>query len=336
MASPAPAAAPAAPVFIDYHLDNTLGAYCVVLTAVLYGVTTVQMYMYFQDWKTDPRAMRLVMALLWILDTFHQIMVTHGLYVYAVTDYGNPQTLLIAVWSVLGITTLSGIIELIVRSIFCFRLWKLVNNNVFLVLPMFLLSLLEFAGGITFTAKGSKIHGEFAHFNSFSWVVYVSLASGVIADILIATLQSYMLWRRRTGIKRTDSIVRLLMLYSVNTGLLTSLCAIACFATFATMNDNFVYIAFYHLLPKLLLNSLLATLNARQHLRNVEDQVSLPMQASRARSARQPFASPTTSSNDKVNPLEAGPDVTLRAATDWQALAIRVETHQDTKFDPEM
>jgi len=325
----------AAPVFIDYHLDNTLGANLigVVLTAVLYGVTSVQMYMYFQDWSSDGRVMRWIMAFLWFLDTFHQIMVTHGLYTYAVTDYGNPQTLLVAVWSVLGITTLSAIIELIVRSIFCYRLWRLSNNNVLLVAPMFLLSLLEFAGGITFTSKGSEVGGQYALFDTFSWVVYVSLGSGVIADILIASLQAYMLWTRRTGIKRTDSIVRLLVAYSVNTGLLTSMCAVACFVTFATMNDNFIYITFYHLLPKLLLNSLLATLNARQHLRKVDDPLSLPMQASRVRSTRQPFTSPTVSSQDKIA-LEDRNEPGLRPGTDWQALAIRVETHQDTKFDP--
>ncbi|EMD36541.1 hypothetical protein CERSUDRAFT_95830 [Gelatoporia subvermispora B] len=332
MASPAPAAAPVAPVFVSYHLDNTLGALCI---GTLYGVTTVQMYMYFQEWKSDARMMKLTMAFLWLLETLHQIMVTHGLYTYAVTDYGNPQTLLIALWSVLGITTLSATIELIVRSVFCFRLWRLVNKNVFMVAPMFLLSLLEFGGGITFTAKGAQCDGQYALFKDFSWVVYVSLGSGVVADIGIASLQSWMLWHRRTGIKRTDSIVRLLVAYSINTGLLTSLCAVACFLAFATMNDNFVYISFYHMLPKLLLNSLLATLNARQHLRKVDDPLSLPMQASRARSTRQPFSSPTVSNNDKVV-LEERNEAAIRSGTDWQTLAIRVETHQDTKFDPEI
>ncbi|OCH91512.1 hypothetical protein OBBRIDRAFT_886930 [Obba rivulosa] len=57
------------------------------------------------------------------------------------------------------------------------------------------------------------------------------------------------------------------MLYSINTGLMTSICAIVEGVTWATMPANLVYEGFFTAAPTLFLNALLATLNARQGLR---------------------------------------------------------------------
>lgn len=56
------------------------------------------------------------------------------------------------------------------------------------------------------------------------------------------------------------------MLYGINTGALTSLCEVACLIAYVTMPNNLIFIAIFFVLPKLLLNALLATLNARVSL----------------------------------------------------------------------
>lgn len=49
---------------------------------------------------------------------------------------------------------------------------------------------------------------------------------GVVSDFSIAGTLIFLLQRSRTGWKQTDTIVNRLILFSVNTGLVTSLCAI--------------------------------------------------------------------------------------------------------------
>ncbi|PCH38945.1 hypothetical protein WOLCODRAFT_37260, partial [Wolfiporia cocos MD-104 SS10] len=98
-------------------------------------------------------------------------------------------------------------------------------------------------------------------------ILYCGLTSGAISDMLIASSLSVFLYRCQTGFTRTDSILRKLMAYSIESGVLTSVCALACLIAYATMPHNYIYIAMYFVLSKLFLNSLLANLNARDTLR---------------------------------------------------------------------
>jgi len=77
----------------------------------------------------------------------------------------------------------------------------------------------------------------------------------------------YFLRQSRTGFQRTDNLITTLMLYAINTGLLTSICATIAVIAFATMPVNFVWLAFFWCLGKFYVNSLLATLNSREALR---------------------------------------------------------------------
>ncbi|KAI0921867.1 hypothetical protein AcV7_007997 [Taiwanofungus camphoratus] len=128
------------------------------------------------------------------------------------------------------------------------------------LLYVYILSVIP--SGKACTIKGFAFH-SFSDFANSS----VGLGAAAFADVLIATSLCVLLRRCRTGFSRTDSVVRTLIVYSVNTGALTSLCAIASLVTYAVMPDSYVFLAIYFVLPELLLNSLLATLNARSSLR---------------------------------------------------------------------
>jgi len=77
-----------------------------------------------------------------------------------------------------------------------------------------------------------------------------------------------MLAKSRTGFRRTDSLVNILLVYTINTGLLTGIVAMLCFILYAVMPDTYIFMAIFLNLSKLYLNALLATLNARSNLRD--------------------------------------------------------------------
>ncbi|KAJ3513672.1 hypothetical protein NLJ89_g2816 [Agrocybe chaxingu] len=52
-------------------------------------------------------------------------------------------------------------------------------------------------------------------------MLYLSLSSAVAADSTVALSLCLLLFASRTGIKRTDSLLTLLIAFSINTGLLT-------------------------------------------------------------------------------------------------------------------
>ncbi|KAI0916252.1 hypothetical protein AcV5_003245 [Taiwanofungus camphoratus] len=179
----------------------------------------------------------------------------------------NPPALMRTVWSVMAHVVVSGVSDILVRGFFCLRVWKLSGKNWVLAGLIVSTSLVAFAGNLAFTIRGLMI-GNFLKFTEISWIVYMNLACCISADMLIAISLCTSLMRRRTGFTKTDSLLRTLMVYTINTGALTGICTILCLIFYATMPpNNFTYVAFYFVLPPLLVNAFLATLNARQALR---------------------------------------------------------------------
>ncbi|OBZ77498.1 hypothetical protein A0H81_01971 [Grifola frondosa] len=256
-------------------LDNTLGAALLgnIAAAAFYGVTNVQTYIYFSRYETDPLAMKsLIYARSSSYDNVHIALITHAVYTYTVKDFTNLLAISVPTWSILAHVIVTGVSDVIVRCIFCHRVWRLSNRN-WILSAAISLNLVNFTG-IHQVVLPHILPRQIRRRKSC--LCYQRLQHTNV-------LQSFrnLMDLRRTGFARTDSIVRILMMYSVNTGALTSLCALLCLVTYANMPNNFVFIAFYFVLPKLFLNSLLATLNARRKLRETSSGalVSIPLSA---------------------------------------------------------
>ncbi|TDL20344.1 hypothetical protein BD410DRAFT_380052 [Rickenella mellea] len=250
------------------RFDNTLGVILIgtIISSMLYGITNVQTFIYFQRPSKDPKYLRGLIAFLWILDTVHMAFIACTDYYYMVDNYLNPLALISPTWSFKSEIILTHTSDFIVRSIFAWRIWILSGRNWKLLLSVMTLAMIDLVGGLGFGIK-SYFYETFADFHKIAWVIYATLGINVVADLWTATSLCYLLNRSRSGIKRTDSMISKLMVYCINTGLLTSVFSIGCFVSYATMPTNFVFVAFYAQLPKLYLNALLATLNARGALR---------------------------------------------------------------------
>ena len=53
------------------------------------------------------------------------------------------------------------------------------------------------------------------------YLVSARNAAATVTDVLLTSILVYSLHKSRTGIKRTDSMINVLIMYAVNTGLLT-------------------------------------------------------------------------------------------------------------------
>ncbi|EMD32295.1 hypothetical protein CERSUDRAFT_99686 [Gelatoporia subvermispora B] len=284
-------------------VDNTLGACLlgVIIASIFYGITCLQTYLYYRRYQHDGMTIKFGVGLLWLLDTLHQVFATHIVYTILVTRNGSPTALLTPPWSVMVNIVVTGVTDVVVRLLFCQRLWMFSKKNYFVVLPVLVGNASSLAGCLAFVIKAAPLD-SFPAFRSLSWALYLALGSGVSTDLFLASSLVFFLWKSRTGFRRTDSMVQVLMLYSINTALLTSLCETTSFITvrdnttessasittsavqFAAMPDTFVYYAFFTILPKLLLNSLLATYNGRNTVREASrangDLISIPLSSS--------------------------------------------------------
>ncbi|KAJ3553143.1 hypothetical protein NM688_g3771 [Phlebia brevispora] len=230
---------------LQFKLDNTVGALYIatIIAAIFYGLTTIQCYIYFPHRATDPKPFRIVSAVLRVLDTADLALISQYVYYYSVTNFANPAALLEAP------PTLGG---LQVQRQEYVSWWSHWLRDI----------------GILY--RGPRIKAKYvAKFVGARWLVYSTITTGAVADVMIASSLCFMLWTRRTGLShsRTDSMVNTLMLYAINTGALTSCLAVVAVIMFAIMPDNDIYLGLLFVLPKLLFNSLLANLNARPTLK---------------------------------------------------------------------
>ncbi|KAK0227343.1 hypothetical protein EDD85DRAFT_957958 [Armillaria nabsnona] len=255
------------------EFDNTLGALLVggLVAMALWGITCVQGYTFFTTNQRDRVAFKVLIAFLLALDTFDSVLNGHILYFYLVKNYLNPLAVYAPTWSVILHVAITSISDFIIRSMFARRVYRLSGGNRVITLWIAAVSTTDLVCGIVITAKAFGI-SSYLQLDTLSSLLYLNFAAGTTSDISVALALCYYLYTSRTGFQRTDSLITILMAYTVNTGLVVAVDAALGILTYAAMPHNLIFLGFYLLLSKLYLNSYLASLNARQGLREMSNQ----------------------------------------------------------------
>ncbi|KAI0700017.1 hypothetical protein C8T65DRAFT_289459 [Cerioporus squamosus] len=298
-------------------IDSTFGAALIglIVSACLYGITLLQTFSYFRNYSKDATFIKSLVITLTVLDTLHLALCTRTIYWYLVTNFGNTSNLDMTTWSMSLQTDCNGLIGLIVEVFFARRLWMM-SRNWLITGIVVVLAFLHFGLGVVFTAE-SFILGRYSKFKSLTWETCLGLGAAAVADIIIAAAMCYYLYTKRTGLKRTDSVVALLMVYSVNSGLTTSIIATICVVTFAAMPTNFVWLSFFWIMGKCYVNSFLALLNSRESLR---DKVAGAVQLNHfgvAHSFQQSFSTGDHGSKPPKSARLDGVAVSIETITDY-------------------
>ncbi|KAI0777636.1 hypothetical protein BD413DRAFT_609959 [Trametes elegans] len=186
------------------HPGPTVGAFFVggIVGASLYGLTCSQGFVYYTRRQKDSPLVRYYVLIVWLVNTVAIFLMTHILYYYFITHYGNPMAFMNPIWSLVTL--------------------------VLLTVPL-----------------------------------YFNFASSVLADASVAAALLCLFRGTKSGNSRTNSFLGRLMLYTVNTGLLTAADSAVALITYASMPNNFIFLTPYLVLSHLYTNALLASMNER-------------------------------------------------------------------------
>ncbi|OJT15112.1 hypothetical protein TRAPUB_8369 [Trametes pubescens] len=265
MASPALAAS-AIPALDDTYGVLLLGTSFGLL---LQGVILHQGYRYacLPSYKQDSLYTKTMVALVLILETWHSAISMHAVYFYLTTNYFNPTVLFQGVWSVDLVPMATGIVIAVSQSFFARRLW-LVDRKFRLLVVFIVVLLLGEAGLSTAITVEAFIQPTLVQFESVSsWMVNATLAMIIAADVLLTSLLTIVLRRSRTGFQSTDSMLNILIMYTINTGLLTVALSTLSFFLAIFFPHTFFADGMNMCIAKLYANSLLAVLNSRDFLK---------------------------------------------------------------------
>ncbi|TFK73062.1 hypothetical protein BDN72DRAFT_835395 [Pluteus cervinus] len=257
-------------------LDNTLGAAFVgvIFASILFGVTNLQVFIYFHQYPKDSRFQKASVATLWVLDAAHLALIVHGVYHYAVAGFGDFSGLDNAVWSLKVQSPVTVLTIVMVQCLYVHRIWIL-GQDAHRWLS-YLAAFIVVCGSSVGVALAyeSMILQRFSQLESMGWAIIAGFAIATFIDFIISAIVCFYLQRGRSGFSETDSKIVILMRYIAASGLATSLCSMGGLIAFVLSPRTFLFFGLEFLVEKLYVNSFLAMLNARNSIRNTRLSIS--------------------------------------------------------------
>jgi len=254
--------------------NGNLGAVEVAtfLSLVLYGVSLSQAYTYFRRSGDDRLSLKLMVAFLLCLESFHSFTAANVIYYDTVTKWKTAKA---NSYPLSTNVVLETLITLLVQCFFSFRVYRL-SGRLSVSIACFTLALLRFIAGVAISVENfmdvPNTPNGIGLVVRFSWLITSGLACGGTADVLIAIFMTYYLRKLAspTNLDSTTEIINRLVRFALQTGLITSMTSVAVIICFQAM-PNMVWFSLYILLAKLYSNSLLVSLNARPRKKEADD-----------------------------------------------------------------
>ncbi|KAJ8093485.1 hypothetical protein PM082_020342 [Marasmius tenuissimus] len=259
-----------------------------LIATALWAVTCVQTWYYFDNYPHDGYLLRGTVVATFISDTVHQVLICAIVYTYFIVNFGDASVMQRVLGYVRSVEVLfNGLTGLIVQIFLTYRIWTFKRN-----IPLIILLGTLIVGGFATAAAymGMGIAMELDTYEKLKELRGLSMsinALNAITDLTISAAICTYLNISRTGFAWSNHVINRLILFSINTGLLTSVCACMSLITILVFPDELIYFGFYFISEYVYSNSLLATLNARKSIRNGPSSNSTELEV-RSRSVRNP------------------------------------------------
>ncbi|EIW52147.1 uncharacterized protein TRAVEDRAFT_53575 [Trametes versicolor FP-101664 SS1] len=252
-------------------LDSTIGAVLLgaIFGSMLYGLTVHQTYRYFKLYPKDRLFLKSLVLTILIFETLHTAVWIIVIYRYAITDAFNLVNILRSHWSIPLTFLITGLAVFACQTFYVYRVFRLDPRHRWLVIGPAVIAMF---GGLGFAlAAGIEVFLAapfIVDLQKFSWLVSSAYGFDVVTDVILTSTLVVALHKMRTGFEQTDSVVDTLIMYAINTGLLTSIISIIAFIFAIVIPGNLIYAAVSIVGSKLYANSVLAALNSRQSVGN--------------------------------------------------------------------
>ncbi|TFK39057.1 hypothetical protein BDQ12DRAFT_722897 [Crucibulum laeve] len=156
--------------------------------------------------------------------------------------------------------------HLLIHTLEAFLQAEYGSSSIAYTSPIVALAVLQFGAGLAQTALVFK-------FRRYSLLHLTTRASSTqsgataACDLVITMTLCYILYDAKSGVKKTDTLVNKLMIYAINRGAATSICAILNLIFFIGKPNTFIFMLFLEPSCQLYVISVVSMLMNRTHLR---------------------------------------------------------------------
>ncbi|KAJ8090739.1 hypothetical protein PM082_018305 [Marasmius tenuissimus] len=231
------------------------------MNLILFGVLIMQTMTYYQAYSRDSMWIRILVAYLLILEAANSAFSMANMYEALITGFGSQEA--VGKFPMLFLTQpiLSVLIAFPIQVFFAWRV-RLVTGASWISAIIALLALTSCAGGIWTGVKVGVIK-TFARKPELHTSALVWFLTSCVADVLITFSLVRSLSQRKTGFTATDSVIDRIIRTTIQTGMITAVCAIGDVVFFMTLEHTALNYIWDLMLVKLYANCLLSTLNSR-------------------------------------------------------------------------
>ncbi|KAF8342245.1 uncharacterized protein EI90DRAFT_3032597 [Cantharellus anzutake] len=157
---------------------------------------------------------------------------TQALYWYLLIASAKKNVLPPLTWEMIMHQTITVVASATVQTFFAYRVYVL-STSIMLGCLVELLSLAQFGLGIASAYQAYHLASFITLPQQKRWLIGSWLLMEAICDVTLAASMTILLRRQRTGFRQTDNMLNKLIVYSINTGTITSVIAIIICVTFA-------------------------------------------------------------------------------------------------------
>ncbi|KAJ7268993.1 hypothetical protein C8J57DRAFT_1509210 [Mycena rebaudengoi] len=255
-------------------LDLILGPLLIglIVSSIIFGVTCLQVYLYYTNFSSrDPLFLKLFrvakVGSLWMLDAFHQVLISMSFYTNVVTNFGDYAALDNASWTIVVQICVGSFVETLVQMFYAWRIWGLSGKAPHIPAVITCLALGLNCLAIVYISDALRIPSLQESIKE-DWPLGVAaIALEVATDLLIAGSMLYFLTKNRTSFHNTRKAVHTLIAYSVNSGILVTVVAICVLVALLVSSTTSVWVGIFFVLTKLYGCSFMSILNSREHVR---------------------------------------------------------------------
>ncbi|KAJ7916278.1 hypothetical protein B0H13DRAFT_2450013 [Mycena leptocephala] len=250
-------------------LDSTYGVWLIalVLETFLFGMGVLQTWIYFAGRPTDVASIKWTVLVVLALETIQVIFFFRSSYFRFVQRFGEIQIDLI--WADSLQLLAAYLSAFIVQLYFATRIFKLTKGRrgkfsllAIGIYTILVLAVVQILAGIAQTILSYELR-SFLKLGETKPITTLQAAASSPATSSSLSIFAFLMWSNRT-----NSMMDMLIYDAINRGTLTALSSGVTMVLFLALPDTFWF--FLGLAPssKLYMNSMLATLNTRQRIRD--------------------------------------------------------------------
>ncbi|KZT00381.1 uncharacterized protein LAESUDRAFT_666231 [Laetiporus sulphureus 93-53] len=191
----------------------------ILISTFLYGITTMQAYIYARSYGRDPWWLQTLvlfgmLKIYRLLETLLTVLTCIYLYSLTITNFGKLATLQDLPWSMDVSFAIGGLLSAIVQSFFAWRVY-IISGRLLTSLVSWSASFCRVVITVTICVLDVKSKTVGRYESLYPWTITFSLALAMFIDVLNTCALCFWLWKKQDHRHSSSAMIDKIMTWTI-------------------------------------------------------------------------------------------------------------------------